>query len=157
MKYLGTKFPRISAAKLAEGIFVGPQVRDLLSDVQFESKLDGTALTAWKAFRAVCTSFLGSFKTPNYRDVVSDLLESYRRMGCRMSLKLHFLHAHLDEFPGNLGAVSDEHGERFHQDIAVMEKRYQGLWNDQMLADYCWTLKRESVTEYKRAANRQHF
>ncbi|UYV68012.1 Transposase [Cordylochernes scorpioides] len=42
-----------------------------------------------------------------------------------MSLKIHFLHSHLDFFPDNLGAVSDEHGERFHQDISSMEKRYQ--------------------------------
>jgi len=27
-------------------------------------------------------------------------------------------------FPENLGEGSDEHGERFHQDILVMEKRY---------------------------------
>ncbi|XP_036357596.1 uncharacterized protein LOC118762843 [Octopus sinensis] len=39
----------------------------------------------------------------------------------------------------NLGAVSDEHGERFHQDISAMEKWYQGFWNDSILADYCWT------------------
>ncbi|UYV73934.1 hypothetical protein LAZ67_11001501 [Cordylochernes scorpioides] len=26
-----------------------------------------------------------------------------------MSLKIHFLHSHLDFFPDNLGAVSDEH------------------------------------------------
>ncbi|UYV84991.1 hypothetical protein LAZ67_X004186 [Cordylochernes scorpioides] len=42
-----------------------------------------------------------------------------------MSLKIHFLHSPLDFFPDNLGAVSDEHGERFHQDISSMEKRYQ--------------------------------
>jgi len=29
-------------------------------------------------------------------------------------------------FPENLGEVSDEHGESIHQDILVMEKRYQG-------------------------------
>jgi hypothetical protein len=34
-----------------------------------------------------------------------------------MSLKVHFLNAHLDYFPENLGAVSEEQGERFHQDI----------------------------------------
>jgi hypothetical protein len=38
-----------------------------------------------------------------------------------MSLKLHFLNAHLDYFPENLGAVSEELGERFHQDIKEME------------------------------------
>ena len=43
-----------------------------------------------------------------------------------MSLKIHFLHSYLDFFPENRGAVSDEHGERFHQDISSMEKRYEG-------------------------------
>ncbi|UYV78677.1 hypothetical protein LAZ67_16002346 [Cordylochernes scorpioides] len=51
-----------------------------------------------------------------------------KALGCNMSLKIHFLHSHLDFFPDNLGAVSDEHGERFHQDISSMEKRYQGLY-----------------------------
>jgi len=43
----------------------------------------------------------------------------------------------------NLGEVSDEHGESFHQDIMTMEKQYQGKWTSSMLADYCWTLKRD--------------
>ena len=30
-----------------------------------------------------------------------------------MSLKIHFLHSHLDFFPDYCGAVSDEHGEHF--------------------------------------------
>jgi hypothetical protein len=60
-----------------------------------------------------------------------------------MSLKVHFLDSHLEFFPENLGAVSVEHGERFHQDISNMEKRYQGKWSLSMLADYCWTLKRD--------------
>jgi hypothetical protein len=33
--------------------------------------------------------------------------------------------------------------ERDHQDISNMEKRYQGKWSLSMLADYCWTLKRD--------------
>ena len=43
-----------------------------------------------------------------------------------MSRKVHFLHSHLDRFPENLGDVSVGQGERFHQDIKVMEERYQG-------------------------------
>uniref|UniRef100_W5NAC9 Uncharacterized protein n=1 Tax=Lepisosteus oculatus TaxID=7918 RepID=W5NAC9_LEPOC len=50
----------------------------------------------------------------------------------------------LDFFPADLGAVSDKHGERFHQDIATLEKRYQGNWNPSTLADFCWTLIRET-------------
>nr|CAH7733773.1 unnamed protein product [Callosobruchus chinensis] len=67
-------------------------------------------------------------------------------MGCNMSLKVHFLHSHLDFFPENLGAVSDEHGERFHQGIAKMVKRFSGKWNASMLAEYCWFLGRDSCT-----------
>jgi len=64
-------------------------------------------------------------------------------MGCNMSLKIHFLKSHLDSLlPEKLSEVSDEHGERFHQDILAMEKRYQGKWTSSMLADYCWTLNR---------------
>ena len=32
-------------------------------------------------------------------------------------------------FAPNLGAVSDEHGERFHQDITLIESRYKGKSN----------------------------
>ena len=72
-----------------------------------------------------------------------------------MSLKIHFLHSHLDFFPQNCGAVSDEHGERFHQDIAAMEKWYQGKWSPSMLADYCWTITKDVPDiEYKRQAKK---
>ncbi|GBM43419.1 hypothetical protein AVEN_18593-1 [Araneus ventricosus] len=57
-------------------------------------------------------------------------------MGCNMSLKIHFLHSHLEFYREKLGLVRDEHGERFHQDISNMGARYQGKWNPKMLADY---------------------
>jgi hypothetical protein len=60
----------------------------------------------------------------------------------------------LDFFPQNLGAVSDEHGERFYQDIADMEKRYQGKWSGNMLSDYCWSIIRDvPETNYKRKSS----
>jgi hypothetical protein len=40
-----------------------------------------------------------------------------------MGLKIHSLESHLNFFPENFGEVSDEHGERFHQDMVAMEKR----------------------------------
>ena len=63
-----------------------------------------------------------------------------------MSLKVHFLHAHLDYFPQNLGDMSEEHGERFYQDIKSMKTRYKGRWDVSMMADYCWCLKRDCVS-----------
>ena len=52
-------------------------------------------------------------------------MENFRQIGARMSVKMHFLRSHLDYFPENCGDFSEEQGERFHQDISDMEKRYQ--------------------------------
>jgi hypothetical protein len=60
-----------------------------------------------------------------------------------MSTNVHFLHSHIDYFPHNLGRDTEEQGEIFHQDIREMEKRYQGGWTVNMMADYCWMLNRE--------------
>jgi len=46
-------------------------------------------------------------------ELVNNLLQSYQKLDCNMSLKIRFLHSHLDFFPENYGAVSDEHGELF--------------------------------------------
>jgi hypothetical protein len=63
-----------------------------------------------------------------------------------MSLKFHFLHPHLDFFPENMGTISNEHVDRFQQDISQIEKRYSGKWSPYMLDDYCWSLIRETPT-----------
>jgi len=63
------------------------------------------------------------------------------------------MRSHLDFFSDNCGALSDEHGERFHQDISTMENRHKGKWSPAMLADYCWTVVRDAPdVEYKRQA-----
>jgi hypothetical protein len=67
-----------------------------------------------------------------------------------MSLKPHFLHSHL-VFPENMGAVSDEHGERYNHDISQIEKRYSRKWSPNMFADCCWSLIMETPTsKYER-------
>ena len=58
-----------------------------------------------------------------------------------------FLFSHLDFFPLNCGAVSDKHGELYHQDISVMERRYKGKWSTVMLFDYCWMMKRDALKQ----------
>jgi len=41
-----------------------------------------------------------------------DLVNAYHTTGCNMSFKIQSLLSHLDIFPPNLGALSDDHGER---------------------------------------------
>ncbi|KAI6653941.1 hypothetical protein LOD99_3117 [Oopsacas minuta] len=57
------------------------------------------------------------------------MLENFLSLETRMSIKLHYLYNHLERFPENLGDLSEEQDERFHQDIRTMEERYQGRWD----------------------------
>src|SRR5215470_1287932 len=149
--FLKKKFSRVlTDEKLRAGVFTGPQIRSVISDSAFTGALNPAESAAWKAFVMLTENFLGNHRADNYVELVQNMLAAYERMGARMSLKMHFLHSHLDFFPSNLGAVSDEHGERFHQEIAVMESRYQGRFNPNMMGDYCWFLQRESNTAHKR-------
>ena len=127
-KYLKNKFPNVSDAKIKEGIFVGPQIRELMQDKQFDEDLNETERNAWLSFKRICKDFLRNHKAVNYQDVVQDMLTSYKAMGCNMSLKIQFLGSHLDFFPEKISEVRDEHSERFHQDILAVKKRYQGKW-----------------------------
>jgi len=137
---------------LKEGIFIGPQIRDFIKDEYFDRLLQGDEKAAWDSFKFAIKVFFGNRRAQKYEELVNDLLQSYQKLGCNMSLKIHFLRSHLDFFSANCGAVSDEHGERFHQDISSMEKN-QGKWNCAILADYCWTLAKDTSTrEYKRRA-----
>lgn len=166
-KYLCTKFPKLSEAKLKEGVFTGPDIRKLLTDPSFVETMNEKEKEAWVSFKDVVRKFLGNTKDPNYKTIVQRMLAAYEAQGCKMSLKVHFLHSHIDYFPENLGAYSEEQGERFHQDVRDIERRYQGRWDVTMLADYCWLLKREtedgnrkrtrqSIKEKKKRFHKEH-
>lgn len=149
-------FPGLTIEKLKAGIFDGPQIRQLIRDPEFENSMKEVELEAWKAFVLVVKNFLGNKKATNYAELVTNMITAYRNLGCNMSIKMHYLFSHMDRFPENLGAMSDEQGERFHQDMREMETRYQGRWDAVMMADYCWTLKRDlPAAEHSRSAKKQ--
>lgn len=143
--HLGTVFPGLSEAKIKEGVFTGPDIRKLMKSTEFELKMTDIEKNAWQSFRSVINNFLGNHKSDDYVNIVQTLLANLRLMNINMSYKIHFLHAHLDRFAFNLGACSEEQGERFHQDIKSMEQRYQGRWDVTMMADYCWMLFRDET------------
>lgn len=149
-QYLQSKFPKLSEAKCKEGVFDGPQIRKMLRDDNFISNMNQVEKAAWLSFKDVTQNFLGNKKSPRYEEIVAKMVEEFRNLGCLMNLKIHFLHSHLDKFPENLGAFSEEQGERFHQDIKVMETRYQGRWDEHMMADFCWMLKRDTPKENRK-------
>jgi len=91
----------------------------------FNNLLQGDEKKVWDAFHLVSANFLGNIRAENYKELIEDMSLCHK-LDCNVSLKIHMLHSHLDFFPNNCGMVSDEHGERFHQEITSMEKRYQG-------------------------------
>ena len=149
-RYLGKKFPSISDAKLKAGIFDGPQIRKLLDDDKFTDSMDDREKAAWISFKEVAENFLGNFKSDNYKKIVKNILKKFQGQGCLMSIKLHFLHSHLEHFPENIGDCSEKQGERFQQDIEEMERHYQGRWDEHAMAEFCWLVKKDVAGESKK-------
>ena len=157
-KYLRSSFVGLSEEKLKAGVFDGPQSRQLINYKDFINSMSEPEECAWRAFVDIACSFFGNRKAENYDELVSRLLGSYQQLGSNMSIRVHFLFSHLDKFPDNLGDHSDEQGERFHQDLKVMEDRYKGRWDISMLADYCWSIKRdEPMTIHRRVSKKRRF
>ncbi|GBN96066.1 hypothetical protein AVEN_269402-1 [Araneus ventricosus] len=62
-QYLRLKFPKVSETKIKEGIFVGPQFRQLMKDPVFESKLTKKEAAAWTSFKEKTSSEITKRKT----------------------------------------------------------------------------------------------
>ena len=91
---------------------------------------------AWQSFVLVMQN-LGNQKAESYQELVEDMLSKFKDLAVKISIKVHYL----DPFHINLDDLNEEHGEKFHQDIKVMEERYQGRWDGHMMADNCWSLQ----------------
>ncbi|QQP52525.1 Uncharacterized protein FKW44_004703, partial [Caligus rogercresseyi] len=136
--YLCRAFPRLTSEKVKAGIFNGPQIRKLIKDTEFQNSMNTLECAA------------------KPRRLISTMIEAFQKLGCLMSIKMHFLFSHMEKFPENLGAMSDEQGERFHQDMRQIEERYQGRWDAVMMADYCWSLKRDNTAAAHTRESKKH-
>ena len=66
-KYVRNKFPNVSDTKIKVGIFIGPQIRELMQDKQFDEDLNKTERNAWLSFKRIWKDFLGNYKAANYQ------------------------------------------------------------------------------------------
>ena len=80
----------------------------MLTPEELEGQTSDLERNAWQAFRMIVEEFLKKHCRDDNAMLVSNLIKSYEKLGCHMSLKLHFLHSHLDFFRDNLGNVSEE-------------------------------------------------
>lgn len=74
---------------------------------RLEERLNNREKDAWLTFNAVVNNSLRNKKSDNYVEILKYSARKYNIFGCNMNLKLH-----MDLFPDNLGAVSEEKGER---------------------------------------------
>jgi hypothetical protein len=110
LKYLCQKFSHLLEAKLEKGIFIGPDIKELMFDEDFLLMMTEVEREAWMAFKSVVTEFLGNNKDLDFVTVVANMLEKLKVLGCLMRLKINFLNLHLDFFPKNINTVSEEQG-----------------------------------------------
>jgi len=155
MEYLKTLFPRLSNEKIHNGVLTGPQIKRIITSNILPRYLSHEHQEAYGYLTEVFHGFLG--QTNRVRDAnsissVEKMVQSMRSIGCSMSLKLHMLHSHISFFKDFIRS-SDQHGERFHQEILPMEQRYRGKLVEHMIGDYLWSIVRESNNPHRRKTN----
>ena len=64
---------------IKEGIFDGPQIRKLLKDDGFVTKMTSTQKRAWLSFKNVYEQFLRNVKSPDWKKDVSRMVDSYKK------------------------------------------------------------------------------
>ncbi|KAJ8671539.1 hypothetical protein QAD02_002798 [Eretmocerus hayati] len=71
--FLREKFPRLSEAKLKEGVLVGPEIRKLMLDSGFDAVLNEVELKTWKSVKNVINNYLGNRKSENHETLIIPL------------------------------------------------------------------------------------
>lgn len=139
-----------SEAKITGAVYNGPEIRELFKNKELENTLSEELKEALTNLKLVCENFLGNKRAENYRELINNLMKSYKELGCRITVKMHSLICHLDLFPENCGAMSDEQGERFHQTLKHIEEAYKGKNMAHALGKYCSELIRYEKKEHNR-------
>ncbi len=162
--YYCKKFPRISDAKLQVGSLNGPDILKLVEDSAFVNELEKVSpcaeLDAWLSYVEVVHSFFGKDSRPtDYKERIGDLLSNYQQMGCNMSLKLHFLDEHIDRFPVFLSSMSEQHGERGHQEMKGPSRLYPSTESVRVMSERCFQIQTRPVQlqHRKEGASTSHF
>ena len=92
----------------------------------FPETMTEKELSAWLNFVAVDTNVLGKNIAADWKERIDRLMLSLQAMGCpNVSSKMHFPFNHKDKYEPYIGIFPDEHGERLHQEMEVIEKRFK--------------------------------
>jgi len=151
-RHLAEKFPGIRAEKMKEGVFIGPQIRQLFRDEQFDRILTGNEKRARNDFRLVATNFIGNNKAEIYKKLVENLLLSYQKLGCSMPSKMHFLYSifilfYSIIFTENCGGAERGTRRKVSSWCLWNGEEIPGKWLSSMSVDCCWAGTREILRD----------
>jgi len=111
--YLYQAFPQLTIEKLKANIIKGLKIQRVIKNTEFRNSIKTLECTTWKSFVQVVNNFLGNMNAANHGILVSSMIKAFKKLGCLMSIKIHFVFSHIKKFPENLWAMSNEQGERF--------------------------------------------
>ena len=92
-KYLREKVPRLSDAKIKVH-----KICQLAKNTAYELILEGREEEAWEALKGIIHGFLGNKRDDNNTQLMTALLQKYDQLKRNISLKIYFLHSHLNLF-----------------------------------------------------------
>ena len=90
-KYICQKFSFLSHEKIKASVFDGPKIRQLMKNKELIETMSQEEKNGWIAFSQVVNNFLGNTKSPEYKEIVKTLLDNFHKLGCNMSVKVHYL------------------------------------------------------------------
>ena len=98
-----------------------------LKDPHFIDLVNDVESRAWTSFKSVIQNFLVNRKARNDRRLLDELIQNYRDLGAKISIKMNFLLSHLENFPENCGEVSDEQGKNSIKTSKLWKKDIKGV------------------------------
>lgn len=139
IQFLSGMFKSKTLTKVKSGAFTGPEIDKVIRRrADFSQTLSRQENACFTAIINLVNQFFSNHKSPHFKNLVNNLKVAFSNSKIRMSTKVHYLLAHLDKFPENLGFCSEQSGERFHKEIKAFKVRYKGNPIG-MLADFLWT------------------
>ena len=77
-EYLREKLPNLSDSKLKRGIFIGPQMCEIIDDDLLGHLLTEAEKSVWLTLQAVCLNFLGNVKVERFISYIPSWTSSLR-------------------------------------------------------------------------------
>ena len=133
--YLYQTFDRKNMNKLKAGLFDSSEIRNLINYTDFDNKLSPLQFSIWSSIKIIIEKDFSKIS----QSFIDELMENFHKLGVRMSVKMHFLHAHLDYLHNR-----KENKEEEIIIEEIMGKYYRGRWNVEFIADICWRLKKDN-------------